>query len=146
MIRREAEEVDAKPTTILWADEYKARVQAYIERWAAVLFLDRHHINITFSESDKANGNKCAADIRDNHPYESGHHVTFYPEYLKMTDESLADRAVLHELVHIPVALLKELLSKIIVSEKFVTWREVEAADERAVDWLANVIFELKGK
>jgi hypothetical protein len=137
--------VQPSPPVVLWTAEHKSRVEGYVTKWAPVLFLDHHHINITFAEAPKGPDDKCAADAYDNHPYESGHRITFYPDFLNFKPEVLAERAALHELVHLITALPKELFSAVINREKFVPWREYCAVDERLTDWLANIVFELSG-
>lgn len=133
----------AKSSEPRWTDEHKSRVRSYVEFWAPILFLDHHHINIVFAESHTDSDDKCAADATDNHPYESGHRIVFYPDFLEFADDELAKRAALHEMTHIITGLSKTTFRAVIVKERYVPWREVVNIDERMTDWIANIVFEL---
>jgi hypothetical protein len=133
----------------IWTPRLKRRFTDWIEKWRGLLLLNGHHLNVEFSETacpdtsrDAGIDELCAAQIGVNRPYMSGHKITIYPRMLSEPDLGEQERKIVHELIHIVTDAPKDLTRRCL-ADKFVTWREVTDADERATDWIANIVWAL---
>lgn len=111
--------------------------------------MNGQHINVKFSETPCPDTSKdagvdadCCATTHTNGAYLSGHCVTFYPRILEEPDLGEQERKVIHELAHIITDAQKRLVRRCI-ADKFVTWSEITDANERATDWIANILWAL---
>ena len=130
---------------VLWTNTLKERFIGYVVKWRGLLLMNGYHINVEFSETahpDKDDGETTSAEILTNHPYLSGHKITIYPRILKESDEDEQERKIVHELAHI-ITQGQKLLVRRTIEDKFVTWEEVKNENERATDWIANIVFAL---
>ncbi len=148
--KRPAQDVMSKRSAPTWTPRLQRRFTDWIEKWRGLLLLNGHHINVCFSATPKdANGDTrselsgtCAADMRASSVYLSGHTMTIYPHALTITDLNEQERCVVHELCHIVTEQSKE-LSRHLLNDKRVVWREVIETNERMTDWIANLAWAL---
>lgn len=134
----------------VWTDELKSRFVGYVEEWRGLMLMNGWHINVEFSESpmpdtDKEGGvdEECSASMAVNGAYLSGHHMVIYPRMLKEPDVEEQERKVIHELAHIITEAQKGLTRRLI-GDKYVAWKDVCDANERATDWIANILKSLR--
>jgi hypothetical protein len=135
----------------IWSKADRDRFVGYIDKWRGLLLMNGWHIDVTFSETayrdtEKAGGfdPSCSASMTANGAYMSGHHLTIFPHMIDGgSDLDEQERKIVHELVHIITQPQKDITRRLF-SDKFVTWAEATDANERATDWIANVVWALK--
>jgi len=122
------------------------RVIELIEKWRGLLLLNAHHIDVCFGDEPCPTDRLCCAEIAVNTPYLSGHLLTIHPRFFESSDDDNRERRIVHELTHIITHETKLVLKRLLVEEKFTTWREAKEADERVTDYFANVAYALESR
>lgn len=122
------------------------RVIELIEKWRGLLLLNAHHVDVYFDTEVCSTDSRCSAEIAVNTPYLSGHCLTIHPRFFEISDDDERERKIVHELSHIITNETKAVLKRMLVEEKFTTWREAKEADERVTDYFANVAYALESR
>lgn len=114
------------------------RVREWVMKWMPRLFLNGHAIQLEFNRKACKGNAATAAQCTTRTPYLD---VTLrvFPIFW---GESVADqeRIILHELLHVVAQPSKDAACNLF-NGSFVTWREIEAANETLVDTLTNVLW-----
>jgi hypothetical protein len=121
----------------------KEKVIELVEKWRGLLLLGGHHIDVYFTKDACQDDERCSAEIRVNTPYMSGHALAIHPRFFEISDDDERERKIVHELTHIITDASRVVLKRILVDERFVTWRDAKEADERTTDHFANVVYAL---
>jgi hypothetical protein len=133
---------------LIWTDDTRSRFVGYIEKWRGLMLMNGWHINVRFSEEpyvdcDGKTDNECSAAMTVNDTYQSGHLIVIYPNMLNQSDFEEQERRVIHEMAHI-ITHGQKALTRRLFSDKFVTWQEMTNENERATDWIANILANLE--
>lgn len=135
-------------TNVVWSDANKERVISWVEKWRGLLMMNGHHVNLKFHDDAHVDASgdrdRCPAQMSSNHPYMSGHLMELFPAFLDEPDANEAERRIVHELAHIITFPQRELVRRMF-RDQFVTATESRNACETATDWIANIIWALKG-
>lgn len=122
----------------------KDEADRFIDKWQPLLFLHQWHLIRKYSEwADENDADTCAscsADAIYKHAT-----ITFYPKFFGEISHT-REESVIHELCHCVAEPTKNLMYTCVVKEKHTTWRELKEADERVVQHMTNIIFQLQRK
>lgn len=116
----------------------QARVRSYVRKWLPELLLNAHSITIEFSMRKCRTSPMAAATCTTKTPYLDVA-LAIFPLFWEQ-DEIERERIVIHELCHIITQASKEAACSL-HNGSFVTWREIEAANETLTDHLTNVLW-----
>lgn len=125
-----------KPTKL-----QKASVEALIEKWRPLLFLNEWHIKMGYSETPAPDDPGASAEIETDCTYKIAT-LTLFPLFFARRPEQ-QEHSVVHELCHCISGIVRNLAYKALVREKHVMWHTVAEADERCTQQFTNVIMEL---
>ena len=102
------------------------------------LLLNAHAVAVNFSAKPRKTNNQTAAMCYTKTPYMDVT-LTIYPIFWTESRRE-QERIILHELLHVIAQASKDAACSL-HGGTFVTWREIEAANETLVDTLTNVLW-----
>ena len=119
----------------------RARVSRWVKKWRKVLLLQTHEFELFYEDEDPDEAERCMASYLDNAPYLNAT-ITIYSKFWEKSRE-IQEQTVLHELSHAVTFPLKGIVHRILVDEKFASWNEAKASDERVADMLMHIVWNL---
>ncbi len=122
-----------------------AEVDRWIDKWQPLLFLHQWHLFRNYAEFPCDDNADTVASCSADSTYKSAH-ITFYPKFFAEPSAAQREENVIHELCHCVQDTVKNLFYTCVVKERLVPWREIKEADERVVQHMTNIIFQLQRK
>lgn len=123
-------------------DEQRDEALNALRMWRSVLRLENVRISICWCVPEGEDS--CVACTRSL-PHYKDMRLCIHPELWSAQDQHPDKRRLdfLHEIMHFVLSPYRQLARKIMVDEKFVTWREVNDTEEEITTYLAKLVKRL---